>query len=714
MGNQNSQPVKHTIITTNHRQLQHTQSSSVNKRNFPKTSIRRAQSKEPIPLSHPLAGPIQEVDTSKSSHAQGNSGGKQITIDANIKVINETTNQVDSILEFERSLHAPDKSQLCKSISSLFNCRKIVKNHTTRYSRKVNISAYNETTKTRLSKKNPTHSTNVAVEDKQCSTLKRYTSDRIAIGGPRPRVEIRDENRASANRLTPLDPLDELEQEAHHRIIQRNSINNSLRTNQNNSHRREKSVLGRRTSQQGQPLHQRLSQKASIGKISHGGSVHSEFLGPQAIEKCNSINIDQKYLKKCSVKRQASALNDQNRPVLSEGLAGFSMSEIVETLPSESKLPGSDLAHSQVASNSNQASQSPREVLDEEESMFERPLPTPPKIDKISKSKLPSITLDSELFTEIKYQTSWKKEVSLKTLHLANILTANEAIEIMTDYSVGKKPLPHQQKTNEFTSSNNPIAGLLLTETNEKLSFYKAAKSGAIRRGMAVALLEAQAATGSLIDPKTARRMTVKEATALGLLDKLYENVVSRAERAVTGYSMRSVDGTMSIYDALQHGLILEAHGMRLMEVQLATGGLIDPRNNIRVPTKTAIERELIDQMILDVFDAANADTSPSNKIKNEAPKNFKMFYDPNSEENVTYRELIKRCIVDEDSGLILLPLNMPMNERRRSVSRRGSTRSSAYSSRTGSCSSIPDYFKYNYGFISAKAMEGDDKSEVE
>ena len=81
------------------------------------------------------------------------------------------------------------------------------------------------------------------------------------------------------------------------------------------------------------------------------------------------------------------------------------------------------------------------------------------------------------------------------------------------------------------------------------------------------------------------------------------------------------------------------------------------------------------------------------------------MFYDPNSEENVCYQELMSRCLVDEDSGLRLMPLERPANQRSKSRSRLGSQRSSAYTSRTGSLTSIPEAFKFNYGLNSAKQL---------
>lgn len=53
---------------------------------------------------------------------------------------------------------------------------------------------------------------------------------------------------------------------------------------------------------------------------------------------------------------------------------------------------------------------------------------------------------------------------------------------------------------------------------DEMLSISAAASRGIIKRGTAIELLEAQAATGNLIDPKTAKKMSVEMAYRTGEL----------------------------------------------------------------------------------------------------------------------------------------------------------------------------------------------------
>merc|ERR1712242_268957 len=178
--------------------------------------------------------------------------------------------------------------------------------------------------------------------------------------------------------------------------------------------------------------------------------------------------------------------------------------------------------------------------------------------------------------------------------------------------------------------------------TGEKMSLYSAAKRGFLRRGTAVSLLEAQAATGNVIDPITGEYMAVEEATRKGLIDKQYEQILTRAEKAVNGYKTKTSDDVVSINQALKRGILTENHAVRLLEAQLATGGIIDPFNHHRYPIELAMNRGLFD-------DEAKQLIEKQNDFE-------KGFFDPNTEENLNYSELLERCVVDAETGLLLLP----------------------------------------------------------
>ncbi|XP_008832761.1 epiplakin [Nannospalax galili] len=188
------------------------------------------------------------------------------------------------------------------------------------------------------------------------------------------------------------------------------------------------------------------------------------------------------------------------------------------------------------------------------------------------------------------------------------------------------------------------IAGLLLPDSQEHLSIYEARSKGLLRPGTALILLEAQAATGFIINPKENKRYSVEEALRAGVIGPdVYAKLLS-AERAVTGYKDPYSGEQISLFQAMQRDLIVRDHGIRLLEAQIATGGIIDPVHSHRVPVDVAYQRGYFDQML--------------NAILLDPSDDTKGFFDPNTHENLTYMQLLERCVCDPQTGLYLLPLN--------------------------------------------------------
>ena len=68
-----------------------------------------------------------------------------------------------------------------------------------------------------------------------------------------------------------------------------------------------------------------------------------------------------------------------------------------------------------------------------------------------------------------------------------------------------------------------------------------------------------------------------------GLIDKNHVDTLERAERAVKGYRVPGTNQILSLFEAMRKGLVVESRGIRLLEAQIATGGLIDPKAHHRV-----------------------------------------------------------------------------------------------------------------------------------
>nr|XP_018670703.1 desmoplakin-like isoform X2 [Ciona intestinalis] len=244
---------------------------------------------------------------------------------------------------------------------------------------------------------------------------------------------------------------------------------------------------------------------------------------------------------------------------------------------------------------------------------------------------------------DIVFQSGWRKTVKLLDLIKANVIRESRVLQLehetITEEEVEKELKP-------YLIGKYPIAGIYNDVAGCKMSLYDAYKDSIISRGTALSLLEAQAAVGSIIDPHKGSKMGVADALQQELLDKNFAAVLFRAERAVTGYKVKDSNEKLSLFQAMQKGLVVEKHGIRLLEAQIATGGIIDPVANHRLPVEVAFERGLFNERLHRTLEDPTDDT--------------KGFLDPNTKENLTYLELLERCVEDPDTELLLLPLVRP------------------------------------------------------
>eukprot|EP00064_Thunnus_orientalis_P001247 superscaffoldBa00000083_g1249 len=202
--------------------------------------------------------------------------------------------------------------------------------------------------------------------------------------------------------------------------------------------------------------------------------------------------------------------------------------------------------------------------------------------------------------------------------------------------------LGETENLKRILKGKNCIAGVL-TPTNQKMSIYQASKEKKITPGTAMVLLEAQAATGYILDPIKNEKFSVNEAVKEGLIGPELHNKMLSAERAVIGYKDPYTGGKISVFECMKKGLIEHDHAIRVLEAQLATGGIIDPINSHRVPNETAYKQGQYDVEM--------------NKIMENPSDDTKGYFDPSTQEPLTYSELMERCTTDPDTGLLFLPI---------------------------------------------------------
>uniref|UniRef100_A0A3B4AIE6 Desmoplakin spectrin-like domain-containing protein n=1 Tax=Periophthalmus magnuspinnatus TaxID=409849 RepID=A0A3B4AIE6_9GOBI len=213
-----------------------------------------------------------------------------------------------------------------------------------------------------------------------------------------------------------------------------------------------------------------------------------------------------------------------------------------------------------------------------------------------------------------------------------------------------------EDKLKKYLYGSTCIAGIYDEVHDRIMPFYQAMKEGLLMRGTTLELLEAQAASGFIVDPVNNLFLPVEEAAKRGLVGKEFKNKLLSAEKAVTGYTDPHTGKTISLFQAIEKELIEKGHGIRLLEAQIASGGIIDPKESHRIDVDVAYKRGYFDKEMNEILSYEGDDT--------------KGFFDPNTQENLTYLQLKDRCITDAKTGLILLPLKDKKKIQKKETSR--------------------------------------------
>merc|ERR1739838_980927 len=172
-----------------------------------------------------------------------------------------------------------------------------------------------------------------------------------------------------------------------------------------------------------------------------------------------------------------------------------------------------------------------------------------------------------------------------------------------------------------------------------KMSFTEAKKKKIVSSDSADLLLDAQAATGHIIDPKTNQKLTVEEAYAKGVVDRTDKDRLLAAEAAAVGFKDPRTAKPLSVLEAMKKGMVNRDTAIRLLQAQDSVGGILDPIISVFLPKDTAMKRNLLDEDI-------------SRALK-QSPK---CYLDPNTDLKYDYASLKEKSKKEPQSGLLLLP----------------------------------------------------------
>ncbi|KAM6280749.1 uncharacterized protein LJ264_002807 isoform 2-T2 [Porphyrio hochstetteri] len=242
-----------------------------------------------------------------------------------------------------------------------------------------------------------------------------------------------------------------------------------------------------------------------------------------------------------------------------------------------------------------------------------------------------------EEYDDIKFQ-GLRRDVTARQLTEVKLIDRLTVEQLHS----GQKTIDEVQKSLEkFLTKPTAIAGLYLESSREILSFASAAKRRIIGKALALAFLEAQAATGFIIDPTTGQKFSVDDSVVRGLADTEFKSRLLEAEKAVLGYCCSGK--VISVYQAMEARLLDRQKGKNILEAQIASGGVIDPVRSVRVPPEAAVQFGLLSNTIL--------------KFLHEPSSNAKCFHNPSNRKAMYYCDLLKMCLFSVSSKCFLLPV---------------------------------------------------------
>lgn len=151
---------------------------------------------------------------------------------------------------------------------------------------------------------------------------------------------------------------------------------------------------------------------------------------------------------------------------------------------------------------------------------------------------------------------------------------------------------------------------------------------------------------GGLLHPHLSLQFSLEQGLNQGLVDTNTRQALSGLERALlvvkkTKSSEGQQQNALPVSAAAERGLVTEEECLRILELQMYTGGLRTSAG-LMMNLKEAEGRGLL---------------TPLTLAKLQAKLQRQELVDPNTAEQLNLHQLRQRCVFDSDSGLLLLPV---------------------------------------------------------
>ncbi|MGH0168382.1 UNVERIFIED_CONTAM: hypothetical protein FKN15_066194 [Acipenser sinensis] len=216
-----------------------------------------------------------------------------------------------------------------------------------------------------------------------------------------------------------------------------------------------------------------------------------------------------------------------------------------------------------------------------------------------------------------------------------------QAYNDLSQQSVDQLPQP-QSRLDE--QAYQTIEGLIDLETGAVFSVCRSMQKGLIDYTTGINLLEAQLITSGLILPEFSMCLDVDDAFKHGLVDEqTYTHLQEMNEANRCILSAKYASEPIPVIAALRDGIISEQLAIRMIEMQLATGGLRVMYTGDIINLEKAFQSGLIPPpLFLKILEREDI---------------CKDLIDPNTAEKVSLIQLVQRSLVHEETGLRLLPV---------------------------------------------------------
>lgn len=187
------------------------------------------------------------------------------------------------------------------------------------------------------------------------------------------------------------------------------------------------------------------------------------------------------------------------------------------------------------------------------------------------------------------------------------------------------------------------IAGVIDLGTVETFPVFQSAQRGLIDQDTCYVLLEAQLVRGGLLHPDSPQGLSLEESFSSGLINGRIYRSLSEIEAALhlVQQSQFTKSHPIPVAAAMEVGYIKEQVGLRILELQASTGGFwVDSNEEI-----LSLERAK------GLISAALYDKLCARLDRQE-------LIDPNTAEKLNLSDFYQRCILNQETGLRLLPVN--------------------------------------------------------